>query len=188
MTPELNKFSEELISFEESKTKKKPGSNWFVFYTHPRAEKVVYNELLKRDYNAFLPMIRSLRVWKNRQRKWIDQVLFPGYIFVNAHRCELYDIKKVPKIVTYIHCAGTPSVIPLKEIEGIRKMLALEQDVSVETEFFEGEKVKIVYGPLAGHEGILIRQKGRTRFGIRLKEINHTAYIDICTNVLAKVF
>ncbi len=53
-------------------------------------------------------------------------------------------------------------------------MPKLEQKVSVENKFHEGENVRIVYERLIGYEGVLIKQKGRTLFGIELKEINQT--------------
>lgn len=167
----------------------KPDNNfqWYVFYTCPRSEKVVYNELINRGYEVFLPVMKTLKLWKNRQKKWIDQVLFPSYIFVYTRQLELYYITQVPKIVNYIQCAGRPSVISLKEIEGIKKMLCLEQNVSVEVKFCKGEKVKIINGPLVGYEGILVKQNGKTRFGIQLKEINITVLINIDTKVLEKV-
>ncbi len=186
MVSNLQQSSEEVLSIK-NKPLRLIESNWFIFYTFPRAEKVIYKELVKRNYNVFLPVKKTLRVWKNRQKKWIEQVLFPGYIFVNTQQCELYNISKIPKVVNYLHCAGKPSVIPLKEIEGIKKMLSLNQEVKVETSYYEGERVLIVYGPLAGHEGILIKQKGKTRFGIKLKEINHIVLIDICTEFLEKL-
>lgn len=163
-----------------------PEKNWYVFYLCPRAEKVVFADLNKRNYEVFLPVVKTLRVWKNRQKKRIEVPLFPGYIFVYTYEYELHNIKCCPKVVTYIHCAGKPSTIPLKDIEGTKKMLNLEQEISVETKFYEGEKVRIVYGPLAGHEGVLIKQNGKTRFGIQLKEINHTVLVDICTSVLER--
>lgn len=161
-------------------------SNWFIFYTAPRAEKYVYQELIRRKYEVFLPMTKTLKTWKNRQKKVIDQVLFPSYIFVNTHEYELQIIKQVPKVVTYIHCAGKPSIIQVKEIECIKKMLRLNQGVTVEANFSEGEQVQILYGPLAGHSGILVKQKGKTRFGIKLKDINQTFFIDINTNMVQK--
>ena len=160
--------------------------NWFVFYTAPRAEKVVYQELINRKYEAFLPVTKTLRIWKNRQKKMIEIVLFPSYIFVKTQKHELSNIIRIPKITSFIHFAGKPAIIPFKDIERIEKMLSLNQNVTVETNFNEGEKVRIVYGPLAGFEGILIKQKGKTRFGIELKEINQTMFIDICTTVLEK--
>ena len=66
-------------------------------------------------------------------------------------------------------------------------MLNLDQDIFIETNFSKGEKVRVVCGPLIGHEGILLNQKGKTRFGIQLKEINHTVFIDVCASMLEKV-
>jgi transcription antitermination factor NusG len=153
---------------------------WFVFYTLPRAEKLVYQDLLKNDYIAFLPTTKSLRVWKNRQKKWIEEVLFPNYIFVYMHSNELHKIIRMPKIVTYIHCGGKPSVIRNKEIEAIQKMICHYQNVCVEKiPFFGSEKVKITIGPLAGFEGILLEQKGKTRFGVQVEVINRTIIVDI---------
>lgn len=162
-------------------------TSWFIFYTSPRAEKVVCQELQKMNYEVFLPMVKTPRVWKNRQKKWVDQVLFPGYIFVNTQERELYTINRVNKVATYIHFAGKPSVVPMTEIEGIRKMLSLDQEVSVEASFKEGENVKIIDGPLVGHIGILVKQKGKTRFGIQLKEINQTVFIDVCSSMLERM-
>ena len=181
----LQKLSKKKAYVQENLLSK-PETNWFIFYTSPRAEKIVCQELIKRNYDAFLPLTRTLRVWKNRQKKWIDQVLFPCYIFVNTEESELYNIKQVPKIVCHIHCAGKPSIIPLKVIDTIKKVISMEQEISVDTEFYEGENVKIVYGPLVGYEGILVKQKGKTRFGIQLKEIKHTVLIDMCTSLVEK--
>jgi len=162
-------------------------NNWYVFYTYPRAEKSVYLELVKREYEVFLPIKKVLKLWANRQKKWVDQVLFPSYIFVNTQHCELHNITKTPKIVSNICCGKTPSIIASKEIDGIKKMLNLDQDIFIETNFSKGEKVRVVCGPLIGHEGILLNQKGKTRFGIQLKEINHTVFIDVCASMLEKV-
>jgi len=160
---------------------------WYIFYTYPRAEKLVYQETIKRGYEVFLPTSKELRIWKNRQKKWTDRVLFPGYIFVNTQVHEIYNLVKTPKIVTYIHCGGVPSFVRSQEIEGIRKMLDLDHNITVGANFSEGERVRIVYGPLAGHEGILEKQKGKARFGIQLKEINQTVFIDICTSMIERV-
>ena len=63
-----------MMKLEKAKTK------WHVFYTYPRTEKKVYADLISMGYDVFLPQVKTLREWKNRRRKWIDKVLFPGYI------------------------------------------------------------------------------------------------------------
>jgi transcription antitermination factor NusG len=161
--------------------------NWYIFYTCPRAEKVVQQELLNRNYDVFLPVTKVLRFWKNRQKKWIDQVLFPNYIFVKTRLIDLYHISQIPKVVSCINCSGKPSIISSKELECIKKMLKSGNELTIETNFTKGERVEIVSGPLIGNEGILVEQKGKTRFGIQLKEIRHTILIDVNMNQLKKI-
>jgi len=75
-----------------------------VFYTSPRAEKVVHQKLCLEGYEAFLPLARTLKTWKNRQKKVVEQALFPGYIFVYTEERYFYEICQFPKILTYIQC------------------------------------------------------------------------------------
>jgi transcription antitermination factor NusG len=161
---------------------------WFVFYTAPRAEKVAYNDLIRNEYLAFLPTTKSLRIWKNRQKKWIEEVLFPGYIFVNTHIHEVHRIVSLPKISSFVHCGGTPSVIRHTEIDTIKKMLHHDENVIVvQAMFHEGEKVRVIQGPLVGCEGLLVKQKGKSRFGVQLDVINHTVLVDINVAMLIKL-
>ena len=170
------------------KTSSGEKSRWYVFYTAPRAEKVAYNQLIGLDYEAFLPLTKSLRIWKNRQKKWIEEVLFPSYIFVNTHACHLYRIVNLPKITACIRCGDKPSVIRHHEIEAIRKILHHNENVFVQSAVFhEGERARIIRGPLAGCEGLLLKQKGKTRFGIQLEVINHTLLVDIDTSFLEEL-
>jgi transcription antitermination factor NusG len=161
-------------------------SNWYVLYTAPRAEKVVEKELASKGYEVFLPQKKIMRFWNNRQKKIIDQILFPSYIFVNTEERDLYKICQTPKIVMFINCGGKPSKINCDCIEGIRCMLNLDQEIFVEPNFSEGENVRVISGPLAGYEGILLEQQSKTRFGIALKEINRTIFIDVSKSLVQR--
>jgi transcription antitermination factor NusG len=114
----------------------------------------------------------------------INQVLFTSCIFIFTEESYLHQICQTPKIMSFIHCGGKPSKINFNCIEGIMQMLSLEQEISVEPNFTEGEEVRIIYGPLAGYEGVLVIQKSKNRLGIHLKEINQTVFINICTSVV----
>jgi transcription antitermination factor NusG len=140
-----------------------------------------------QGYEVFLPVIKTLRIWKNRQKKMIEQVLFPSYIFVNTQESNLFKIRQIKKVATFIGCGGKPSIVDVNCIEGLMRMLNLGQEISVEPNFTEGEEVRIICGPLAGFEGVLIKQKSKTRFGIQLKEINQTVFIDISSSVFEKI-
>jgi len=160
---------------------------WHVFYLRPRAENRVCRILTSLDYEVFWPVIQSVRIWKNRQKKKIKFPLFPNYLFVYTYAHELYQIKSLSQVVSYVTCGGKPSTISDQEIEGIRRMLELGRAITVETKFSKGERVRIVSGPLKGYEGVLIKQHSKTRFGIQLKAINHTILIDVTRSELEKI-
>lgn len=160
---------------------------WHIFYLRPRTEKIVYRMLTNLGYEVFCPVILEVKTWKNRQKKKISLPLFPNYLFVYTYQHDLYIIRSFPQVVCFVSCAGKPSTISGKEIEGIRRMLGLGKSVILETKFSKGEHVRIVSGPLKGHEGLLVKQRSKSRFGICLKAINHTVYIDISKSELEKL-
>ena len=160
---------------------------WYVFYLRPRTENLVCRTLTKLDYEVFLPVIQTIRIWKNRQKRKILLPLFPNYLFVYAYAHELYLIKRLPHVVTYVISEGKPATISENEIEGIRRMLGQGCALTVETKFSKGERVRIISGPLTGYEGVLVKQYGKSRFGIQLKAINHSVFIDITLLELEKL-
>jgi len=160
---------------------------WFVFYTSPRAEKVVYKELVNKGYEPFLPLQKKLKIWKNRQRKFIDEPLFPSYIFVKIHSFNIYNILKIHGICMCIMFEGKPCCISDKDIEAIRIMIQSEQSISSNNDFKEGEKVFVIRGPLIGYKGILFKQKGKCKFGIQIPGVNLIASIDISIEDIQKI-
>jgi len=167
--------------------KEKVELKWFVFYTCPRAEKVVFKKLEDNGYEVFLPLQKKLKIWKNRQRKFIDEPLFPSYIFVKIHPAEIYSVSKIKGICMYITFEGKPCSVPNKDIEAIRMMIKSEEEIYSNNNFNEGEKVLVIDGVLTGYEGVLFNQKGKNKFGIRIEGINLIAYIDISIKDIQKL-
>lgn len=66
-------------------------------------------------------------------------------------------------------------------------MLGLDRAITVETKFYNGERVRIMSGLLKGYEGVLVKQHGKTRFGIQLRAINHTIFIEVARSELEKL-
>ncbi|MBI2159322.1 MAG: hypothetical protein HYU25_02840, partial [Candidatus Rokubacteria bacterium] len=53
---------------------------WYVLRTRSRHEKVVRDQLVERNIEAFLPLYERWSRWKDRRKK-IAFPLFPGYCF-----------------------------------------------------------------------------------------------------------
>lgn len=160
---------------------------WHVFYLRPRNERIATQLISNHGYQVFCPLIENIKRWKNRQRKKVSMPLFPNYLFVYTYQHELFAIRSFSQVVNFVSFAGKPSTITEKEVDGIRKMLSMGNMITVENQFSSGEHVRIVSGPLKGHEGILVKQRNKSRFGIRLKSISHSVFIDICQSDLEKL-
>lgn len=167
--------------------KDKTELKWFVFYTGPRVEKAVYKELVSKGYEVFLPLQKKMKIWKNRQCKFIEEPLFPSYIFVRTHSAEVYNIVKTRGVYICIRFEGKSCTVPDKDIEVIRIMIQSEQEISSNNDFRDGEKVLIIQGPLRGYKGVLFKQKGKNKFGIRIQEIDLIAAIDISMEDIQKL-
>jgi transcription antitermination factor NusG len=161
--------------------------NWYVFYTRSNAEKAVYNHLLREKYDVFLPMIKTLSIWKNRQKKIISRVIFRSYIFVRTAETEIDKIVKMPNIVFCVRIGKKYSIIPDRDIKCIIQMLSHGQELYTEKNYSEGEPVKVVSGPLAGSEGLLLMQNDKYSFGILLNDIKQCACVDIDVSLIRRL-
>ena len=61
----------------------KDHKKWIAVYTKPRHEKTVENELLKKGFEVYLPILKERRKWSDR-KKWVEFPLFRSYIFVRT--------------------------------------------------------------------------------------------------------
>jgi len=152
---------------------------WYIFYTCPRAEKKALSLLLSDGFETYLPLRCVTKIWKNRQKKTIHEPLFPGYIFVRTQPENIYRVLQNPKIARCITCDKKPSTLSTEEIQLIQKTLDSGEDLLIRTELPQGEKVQLIYGPLMGYEGILIKQKGKNRVGIQIDGLPYAISIEV---------
>jgi transcription antitermination factor NusG len=61
--------------------------NWYVIHTKPRNEKKVFEQIINKEIEVFLPLIQTVRYWSDRKKKLMIP-LFPGYVFVNTNENE----------------------------------------------------------------------------------------------------
>ncbi|MFB0518081.1 MAG: transcription termination/antitermination protein NusG [Acidobacteriota bacterium] len=134
---------------------------WYAVYTRSRHEFKVDHRLSEKQFETFLPVVKSLRRWKNR-KKYIERPLFSGYLFL---RCQIDDDKylEILKTSGVVRVLGNNkkelSPLPDEEIESIRILTEKKSTINYYPYVKEGEMVEIVNGPLTGAKGILIRRE-----------------------------
>lgn len=160
---------------------------WYAAYTHPRHEKKVAQQLEERGIEHFLPVYRSVRLWKDR-RKELDLVLFPGYVFTCIDRLDKLRVLQLPGVVRFVSFNGQPTPLAGADLEALRN--ALQQGVRAEHHPYltAGRRVKVVRGPLTGATGILLRLKTNCRIVISIEAIMRSVSVEIDESDIEAVF
>ena len=89
-------------------------------------EKQVYEDLINRSIEAFLPIYKVRRRWSDRY-KIVEEPLFKNYLFVNVdYDRRYYDTLRPYGAVAFVMFDGKPAQIPEHEIESVRTLVESE--------------------------------------------------------------
>ncbi len=151
---------------------------WYAIWTRSRHEKLVWDQLGRKGIEAFLPTITRWSRWKDR-KKQIAWPLFPGYCFARLDPRERLPVLKCTGVVNIVSFDGEPAPIPDWEIEGIRRLV--ESDLAYDPcpLIREGTVVEVVYGPLRGVVGRLIRKGPRARLVLSVDLIGQAVSVEV---------
>lgn len=126
---------------------------WYVFYTKPRWEKKIYEKLIAKDLEAYLPLIKVWRQWSDR-KKLIEEPLFKSYIFAHVNEKGRLAVLQTEGVVRCVSFNGRIAVVPDEQIEYVKKIVEFKQDsLKVAEQIYRGVKVRVISGPLEGMEG-----------------------------------
>jgi transcription antitermination factor NusG len=161
-------------------------SRWYAAYTIARHEKCVAQQMEERGIGYFLPLYRSMRQWKDR-RKQVELALFPSYVFVHIALKDRLRVLQLPSVVYLVGCNGKPVPLPESEITALRG--ALTGNVCVEPHPYLkiGKRVRVHSGPLAGLEGILLREKERFRVVLSIDLIMRSVVVEVGRGEIAPI-
>jgi transcription antitermination factor NusG len=133
---------------------------WYAIHVRSRHEFQIFDRLKLKGIEAFLPTVEKLRKWKDR-KKLVTFPLFPGYLFVriteNAqHMLEVLKIRGVVNMICTL--PGEPAPIPDEQINTLQKLVENSETLDPYPYLTEGLNVRIIKGPMAGVEGILVEK------------------------------
>jgi transcription antitermination factor NusG len=153
-------------------------SSWYAAYTCAHHEKHVARQLEEKNINCYLPLYRSVRRWKDRQKE-LDLPLFPGYVFVQIAPEERLRVLQTSSVVRFVSFGGYPAALDDGEIEGLR--IGVVNGVQVEPCPFlkVGQRVRIKHGALAGVEGMLVRKKDKLRLVLSVDLLMRSVTVEV---------
>ena len=133
---------------------------WYAVYTRSRHEKLVHRALLDRGVESFLPLHEVLSRWKDRWQR-IQRPLFPGYLFVHMIRPHLGAVRQTRGVVYVVGSGGQPAAVPDSQVEAVRGVVQKRLAVRACPCPRRGQRVRVRRGPLAGTQGLVVKQKNR---------------------------
>jgi transcription termination/antitermination protein NusG len=136
-------------------------SPWFAIWTNSHCEERVREQLDGKGFRTFLPTVRD---WSRRAgiRRVVVRPMFPSYLFVQ-HRIDKRSYVEIMKTKGLVRILGERwdrlEAIPSAEVDAIRRVVDSPLPVMPHPYLQQGQRVRIVDGPLSGIQGILVRSR-----------------------------
>lgn len=163
--------------------------HWYALYTRSHCEQLVYNQLVAKGFQAFLPKIE---IWSRRagQQHLVPMPMFSNYLFLR-HAMDKTSYIEVRQARGLVRILGERwdrlGVVPEADILAIQKVLRARMPVLPHPYLKEGQRVRIMDGPLAGAEGIFLYhrpEKGIIVLSVDLLQRSIAVEVD-CSVVVA---
>ena len=160
---------------------------WHVLWTRSNCEQMVSDRLAAQGFEVFLPTVNA---WSRRGgvRRLSRMPLFSGYLFLHhvITKDSYVDIVKTRGLVRPLGERWDQlDVIPDAEIEAIQRAVGSELPIARHPYLREGQRVRIVGGPMADVEGFFVRsnpKKGLLVVSVHLLRRSIAVEVD-CTLV-----
>ena len=159
---------------------------WYALYVRSRSEKMVHNALLHRKIDTYLPMVLTIRQWKDRKKK-VYVPLFKGYVFIRIDLQQSLEVLMIKSVVRIIGTAGKPIPIPDEQLHAVRLVLSGNCETEVIPFLSDGESVEIISGPLEGLRGIILRNSSPKRFVVSIDLIGRSVAVEVSPHLLKSV-
>lgn len=155
-----------------------PASDWYALYTRHQHEKAVTQVLSRKGFEILLPLYESVRRWKDRT-KVLSLPLFTCYVFLKGGLERRWEVLNTPGIYELLSTGGQPIAIPTAEIDAIQQVMKSGLRLEPHPFLKIGERVRIKRGPLAGLQGLLVRQKNVYRLVISVEMLGRAAVVEV---------
>jgi transcription antitermination factor NusG len=157
--------------------------HWYAVHTKSRHEKRVAARFEELQICTFLPLVRQIHRWSDRQGK-VEIPVFSCYAFVRMAQSveERVKVLRTPGVLGFVGSERQGTPIPREEIESLQT--AMREKLPCFPHPFinvinAGRRVRILGGSLDGIEGILERQGTDQRLVISIELLQRSVSIRV---------
>jgi transcription antitermination factor NusG len=159
---------------------------WYALHTRHQHEKTVASLLLGKGFQVFLPLYSTVHRWKDRD-KHLLLPLYPGYVFLRDRLERNLQILATPGVHSIVGTTGSPEPIPEFEIDAVKRIIESSSAVEPHPFLEGGDRVRVIYGPLEGIEGILLRKKNAFRLVLSVEMLMKSVAVEVDASMVERV-
>jgi len=154
---------------------------WWVVHTKSRNEKALAHDLIRRNISYFLPMTWNVR---RKSRRTIRSLLplFSGYLFFCGRENDRLELLRTDRVANLIEVKDQQKL--LKELQQIEQALRAGVPVTPHKYIKEGQKCRVIAGPLMGLEGVVARTRGAMRLVLQVDMLGQAASVEIDVDMI----
>lgn len=159
---------------------------WFAVYTRYKCEKYVFNHLIKKGVECYLPLINKTKKY-NRKIKTHEIPLINCYIFVKVKKDQYLTVLETEYVIKFLKSGNELLSIPQEEIDILRRVVGDIDDIYMmqsDKYIFEGQEVEVSSGHLIGMRGKVIHRQGKHSFLVNLESMGFQLEIAINAKLL----
>lgn len=143
---------------------------------------------MERGVTTFLP---KREVWSRRRdrRQKVKIPLFPGYLFVGSVQEEFQAIYvlRTKGVVRLLGMGGEPVPVPRSQVESLRLMTASGESLHPLQRLVNGSRVRVVEGPLAGVEGVVLHTRQGERLVVSVELLHRSVAVSLHESEVEKI-
>jgi transcription antitermination factor NusG len=161
-------------------------SKWFALSVTARHEKVVSQLLRNKGFETFLPVCARRHHYQGRLRKF-EVPLFAGYVFCRHDLLTRLPVVTTPGVRRIVGAGRVPIPVDNDEIGSLQRAVEAGVPMSPHPFWQSGQTARITSGPLAGIEGIVVRETHSMRLVLSVTLLQRSVLLDIGSECAALV-
>ena len=158
---------------------------WACAQHETNRERLATHTLGLRNYETYLPRVRTWRTTATRKTLEVPAPLFPGYLFIRIVEGRWWDARWSLGVSRIILDGVRPAVVPDAVIDGIkaREVNGLIR-LAPPPEFSPGDRLRVVDGALAGCLAVFKGMKARERIEVLLILLGAPRRVEIAKSIV----
>lgn len=166
---------------------------WYVIFTRSGYENevknIIENCFSKEEVKLLIPRRKIIERVKGQRVEKI-KLLFPGYVFVNADMNDelYYKMSKVLRLGVFLKEGEKAAFVKEEEMKIILSLIKNSDLIDISKGIMEGDKVKIIEGPLKGYDGFIKKiDKRKKRAKIMLSIGGESKSVDLAIEIVENI-